>query len=149
MLTFRAFVDDAGVFVLENQRQFRAAVAEKFKGRTVTVTVARETRKRSLAQNAWLWGVALPLIAEYLGYDHHEHERLHYDLLSVRFGTVAVAPLVDGAQPRIVPKKTSSELTTAEFTEYMEWLLRFAADKWGVVLPLPDERQIGASHASV
>jgi hypothetical protein len=147
-MTFRAYVDDAGHFALDNTRLFRAFVRQ-FKGQEIDVEVKKRTRQRSHAQNNWLWGVALPLIAEYLGYDHHEHERLHYDLLSVRFGTVAVAPLVDGAQPRIVPKKTSSELTTAEFTEYMEWLLRFAADKWGVVLPLPDERQIGASHVSV
>ncbi len=100
----------------------------------------RQQTQRSLKQNAFLWGVAYPIIADHLGYDHHEHESLHYDLLSVRFGTVAVIPKVPGASPRIVPAKTSSELTTTEMADYFEWLVRFAAEKWDVVIQLPDER---------
>src|SRR5690606_4825484 len=95
-MQWTGFVDDAGHFSLHRRREFSEWV-KRFKGHEVVVTVQRKTRKRSLEQNAWLWGVALPLIAEHLGYDRHEHDDLHYDLLSVRFGTKAVAPRVPGA----------------------------------------------------
>jgi hypothetical protein len=133
------FVDDAGIFTLDRRRDFVAWV-KQFAGREVTLTLTERKRKRSLEQNAWLWGVALPAIAEHCGYDHHEHERLHYDLLAVRFGTVAVAPLIPGAPPRIVPAQTSSPMNTREFSDYMEWLVRYAAETFGIVIPLPDER---------
>src|SRR3990167_10023749 len=102
-----AFVDGTGHLALDDKAGFVQYVAVTFKGREVVVTVEKKSRQRSVKQNAWLWGVAYPLIAESIGVDHHEHERLHYDLLSVRFGTVAIPPLVKGAPPRIVPAGTS------------------------------------------
>jgi hypothetical protein len=135
---FLGFVDDEGHFALDDRAGFLAHAAT-LKGHEVTVTITRRRRKRSLAQNRWLWGVAMPLIADHCGDDAHEHERLHYDLLSVRYGTTAISPLVPNAPPRIVPAKTSSQLTTVEFSDYMDWLVRYAADTLGVVLPLPDD----------
>lgn len=137
--TFLAFVDDSGHFALDDTRAFREHV-QQFKGQQVVVSVDKRSRKRSTVQNNWIWGVAYPLIAEHCGYDAHEIESLHYDLLSVRFGTKAIAPLIDGAPPRIVPTRTSSDLTTKEFSDYMDWIVRFAAEKFDVVLPLPDEQ---------
>lgn len=137
-MQWTGFVDDSGVFALDQPDKFRAWV-KRFAGHEVVVTVQRKTRKRSLEQNAWLWGVALPLIAEHLGYDRHELDELHYDLLSVRFGTKAVAPRVPGAHPRIVPSRTSSDMTTTEFSDYMDWVVRYAAQEFGVVIPLPDD----------
>lgn len=138
------FVDDAGNFSVDRQRQFLAWLAKQFRGREVEVSVQARSKVRSVRQNAWLWGCALPIIAEHCGYDEHEHERLHYDLLAVRFGTMAVSPIMPGAPPRIVPQRTSSQLSTREFADYMEWLVRYAADpqnfpEHGIVIPLPDE----------
>ena len=138
-MTFSGFVDATGKLTLDDRRGF-LDYTRRFSGKEVVVTVTRKTRQRSAQQNKWLWGCAYPLIAEHCGYDEHEHEQLHYDLLSVRFGTVAVQPLVPGAPPRIVPAFTSSQLTTTDMAAYMEWLVRFAAEKFGVVIPLPDER---------
>ena len=103
------------------------------------VEIRERKSQRSLEQNRWIWGVAYPLIAEHCGYDHHDHESLHYDLLAVRFGTKAVTPMIPTAPPRIVPVKTSSELTVKEFSDYMDWLVRYAAQTFDVVIPLPDE----------
>ncbi len=110
-----------------------------YAGQRVELTLKARKSKRSIDQNSWLWGIAHPLLAEHLGYDEHEHERLHYDMLALRFGTVAVTPLLKGAAPRIVPAKTSSELNTAEFSDYMEWYVRTAASEFGCVIPLPNE----------
>ncbi len=139
MITATAFCDDAGHFSVDNSEVFLEAIRGEFLGKPCVVTVSRKQTKRSLAQNRWHWGVAIPLIAEHCGYDHHEHEALHYDLLAVRFGTKAVTPLIPEAPPRIVPSKTSSELNTIEFSDYMDWLIRYAAEKFDVVIPFPNE----------
>ena len=138
-VTAQAFVDDTGRLAMYDKAVFLRRLGETFKGRDVTFTVTPREKRRSVLQNAWLHGPALGVIAAHLGYDAHEHETLKHDLCAVRYGTVAVAPLLDGAPPRIVPSKTTSQLTTHEFSEFMEWLVRFAAEKWGVVLELPDE----------
>ena len=145
VVTGTGFVDDAGHFSLDRREDFVEGL-RAFAGEEVTLTVEkRRGKKRSLAQNAWLWGVALPLIADYCGYDKHEHERLHYDLLGVRFGTETIASVLPHAPIRIVPAKTSSQLSTAEFAEYQEWLVRYAAMELGVVVPLPNEEIVEAS----
>lgn len=100
---------------------------------------SRPKTSRSLKQNAWLWGVALPLIADSCGYDAHEVETLHYDLLAVHFGTVATTPKIPSQAIRIVPRKTSSELTVEEFSTYMDWLVRYAATDLGCIVPLPGD----------
>lgn len=135
-MQFPGFCDDAENISIPGLSK---EIKRRFKGGDFVVTLAKNSRKRSTSQNAWIWGVAYPLLADHLGYDHHEHERLHYDLLSVRFGTKAVAPLLPGAPPRIEPQRTSSELTTKEFSDYMDWLVRYAATEFGVVIPLPDD----------
>jgi hypothetical protein len=104
----------------------------------VTVLVKRKTKRRSVDQNAWLWK-ALTIIAAEAGYDKHELEDLHYDLLTHRFGTIARVPKMPGASPCIVPAKTTRTMTTTEFSDYMEWVSRFAAKTWGVNVPLPSE----------
>ncbi len=99
----------------------------------------RPKNSRSLRQNAYIWGVAYPLIADSCGYDAHEIEQMHYDLLAVHFGTVATTPKIPSQAIRIVPRKTSSELTVEEFSLYMEWLVRYAATELHCVVPLPGD----------
>lgn len=105
-----------------------------FEGREIDIVIRPHQRQRSLEQNAWIWGVAYPLIADHLGYDNHEHEDLHYALVAKCFGEH-----FDKRMGQMVPNKRSSKLSTREFSEYMEWLARFAATDLGVVIPMPDE----------
>ena len=105
-------------------------------GKRVGVVIRERRAQRSHNQNAWLWGVAIPLLAEAFGYDQHEHEQLHYQLLAECFGTV-----YDQRFGRDVCRVTSSRLTTKEFSDYMEWLVRWAAVEHGCVIPLPNESE--------
>ena len=105
-------------------------------GQRVEVVVRKRATQRSTVQNNWLWGVALPLLAEQLGYDTHEHESLHYQLLAECFGSA-----YDQRFGREVPRVTSSRLTTKEFSHYMEWLVRWAAVEHGCLIPMPGEAE--------
>jgi len=103
-------------------------------GKAVEAVIRPKRSKRSHDQNAWLWGVAYPLLAECLGYDKHEHDRLHYALLGECFGTT-----YDQRFGRELPRVSSSKLTTKEFSDYMEWLVRWSATEHHCVIPLPGE----------
>lgn len=109
---------------------------QALEGQRVEAVIRIRKKKRSLDQNAWLWGVAIPLLAESLGYDQHEHEQLHYQLLAECFGSA-----YDQRFGREVPRVTSSRLSTKEFSDYMEWLVRWAAVEHGCIIPLPNESE--------
>lgn len=135
---FFGHVTTNGKLILDDRSGF-VAHTWTFAGQAVELSIRKKRSKRSLDQNAWLWGVALPLIADHCGYDQHEHDMLHYELLAKRFGTVEVTSHLPGAQPFTMPAQTTSKMNTKEFSEYMEWLVRFAATELGVEIPLPNE----------
>ena len=120
-----------GIEAMQRRRYLRSLA-----GKRVGVVVRERRSQRSTNQNAWLWGIALPLLAEELGYDEHEHETLHYALLGECFGHV-----YDPRSGQTVLAKTSSQLNTKEFADYMEWLVRWAATEHNCRIPLPGESE--------
>lgn len=113
-------------------------------GKRVTVKIAKEKKKRSDQQNRWLWGVAYEIIVAEAGYERHEREAakeyLHYKLVKLCFGTHFDPRLGDD-----VPNVRSSKLSTVEFTDYMKWLVRYAATEMnGMQIPMPNEAEIAA-----
>ena len=120
---------------------FDRAISTLGDGEEVTVTVAKRQDKRSLAMNRALWGPIytqlIAGIAEAVGYDAHDasgKEYLHEGLLMLFGGTV-----VDPITKREVAKERSSQMTVARFSEFMEWIVRWAATEYGVVVVLPGE----------
>lgn len=80
-----AHVEPDGAIIFADLRA-ATRVLMPHRGKDVEVVVRRRRSKRSLAQNRWYWGLALPLIADEVGYDRHELETLHAGLLVRRFG---------------------------------------------------------------
>ncbi len=134
---FHGHVDEHGKLVLADQeRHLRRGYLKRLGGKAVDVVVKQHRRRRSEKQSRWWWGVAVPLIAQELGYDKHEHEDVHYALVAKCFGTHR-----DDKLQQDVPNKRSSSLTTDEFSQLMEWAVRYAATEWGMVVPLPNEAE--------
>jgi hypothetical protein len=130
---FTGRVLQGGLLVLDRPKDY-AKHLRSLAGQYVEIVARKRRSKRSLDQNAWWWGKCLPLIAEELGYDKHDHDALHYALVAKCFGTHMDPKLnVD------VPNARSSQLSTAEFSELMEWVVRWAATEYGIVIPLPNE----------
>lgn len=104
----------------------------------------RPERKRTTDQNAWLWGVAIPAVMTGMCYEPQEcrnkemQTRVHYGLVAHCFGTTR-----DEKTGVEIPNARSSQLTTKQFSDYMEWLVRFAATELEdpQYIPLPDERE--------
>lgn len=135
-----ATINDQGQLKLTKaERSLLDVVLSGLRGKSVKLTVKELRHTRSLEQNAWHWAVGVPMIAEHLGYERHEHEEVHYWLVATCFGTHR-----DERINADVPNVRSSKLTTKEFSDLMEWEVRFAAKEWGLVIPLPDEARVAS-----
>lgn len=131
---FPATVDAQGVLHVEDKGAWTRHV-KRYLGKRVEMVLRLRTSQRSDRQNRWIWGIAYPLLGEHWGHDRNEHEAMHYGLLAQCFGTRPNSRF--GIR---VPRVTSSRrLTTKEFSEYMEWLVRYAAVEEGIRIPLPNE----------
>ena len=103
-------------------------------GKTVHVTVGR--RKASTGQFGWYRGVALPILAEHLGYDKDEIEYLHDAVLIACYGK-KLDPL-----GREVPAHRTRKSNTKEMAEFQEWFSRWCAKEHGVSVPMPNESEV-------
>lgn len=137
---FHGWISAQGKLQLaESEQGLRRAHLQTLIGQNVEIIVRRKRSQRSLDQNKWHWGIAIPLIADALGYDKHEYEDLHYAIVAKCFGTH-----FDEKLQQQVPNAHSSGLTTVQFSELMEWEVRWAATEFGIVVPLPNEAEAAA-----
>ena len=78
-----AFIGEVirGKLVLDHMAAFQRAI-RSLNGQRVVLRVERFADQRSLSQNAWYRGVAIPLLAEHCGYDKDEmHGALKFRFL--------------------------------------------------------------------
>lgn len=117
------------------------------------VEITRCRRQRSLNQNAYLWGVVYPAVAAGLEEAWGESlavEEVH-DWLKNRFNSRLIVNRNTGEVLGRRPASTA-DLDTGEFGEYLDKVIRFAAEQLGVVVPSPDDlrerdEQEGYRHA--
>lgn len=128
---------EGGLLVLDRPKDY-ARFVRSFAGKYVEVVVRRRGQKRSDKQNRWLWGYAYPTILAEWGYERHEMKaaawELHEKYVGLCFGT-----RWDERMKKEVRNVLTRNLTTVQFSEYMEWLPRHVAQVEGIVLMLPNE----------
>jgi len=99
--------------VVKSQRWYNHQI-QKFKvGEEVSLMLHNEKPKRTGRQNRYYWGVFLPLIAKETG--EGDLDRLH-ELFKGKFLTEGVVEVL-GEKVRM--KKSSTDLSTGEFSEYI------------------------------
>ena len=100
------------------------------------ITVEPWKRKRSDAQNRFLWGVAYPMILEQGGetLGGWTRDDLHEYFLGECFGWEVLEGF---GRKRMRPLKRSSALTKEEFTEYLMFLEQRCIDMGMGPLPEP------------
>lgn len=102
--------------------------------RRYVATVAEETR--SLAQNAYLWGVVYATIVEYMREHHgrdYSDEAVH-EALKELFLPSRVEQM---ARRKVRIYRSTTKLTKREFADYVEHCIRWAAE-FGCVVPPPE-----------
>lgn len=133
-IAFTAGIAEDGRLTPEAVTETKDRLA-RWAGKKVTVTVQPYRKIRSLSQNAWYWGVIVPMVAQQLSQGRTfelSEEQTHYILRSAFLGLLET-PL--GPVP-----ESSTGLTTAEFSEYCEKIIAHAATEWALRIPTPDER---------
>lgn len=121
-----------GRLVLESPEAFKSAMWRMKPGRVV-VKVEQPHTSRSLAQNAYLHALPFPILAEYFGCSV---EDVKYDLMGEKWGWKP-----SSLEPnRMIPVKPSTaSMTVEECSEFIDWLIPWALDKFNVSIPYPSE----------
>ncbi len=129
-LALRAVVtDSAKLEWSEVQKARLRQVLAKHAGHEVDVVFKRHREKRSDRANRYYFGVVIPLIADYCGY---ERDEMH-EALAMKFLRIEDDPITGTPRRQRTPKTDSKE-----FAEYVDRCRRFATEL-GVYVPDPGE----------
>jgi hypothetical protein len=127
-LTLLVPVEGGRLNPTDGQKATIAAFLRTREGKAVEVKFARPTTSRSLRQNRFYWGAVLTTIAEATG---NSTEDLHLVLkdmfLPRKFITLGTK--------EVEVRKTTTDLTTEEFTLYLEAVRGWAASELGITMP--------------
>jgi hypothetical protein len=136
-ITMPALTQGRATFLAALMDRLKHYPQEKF-----DITIERHIERRTLSQNAMLWGVIYPQILERAGEQlgGWNAEELHEFMLGMHFGWRRLTVRdEDGTVHALqVPHRRSSRLSTKEFSDYVEFIVRFWAEH-GVVLDLPGD----------
>lgn len=128
-LTLTIPVRDARLEPSPAQKLTIAGYLRTREGKAVNVTLSKPTQTRSGNQNRFYWGVVVDTIARETGHTVEEvHAVLKQLFLPRRFVTV-------GKREHELPK-TTTELSTDEFTLFLEAVRAWASTDLGLTLPL-------------
>jgi len=103
-------------------------------GTKIDIIFRKHKSKRTNQQNAYYWGVVIPILSTHFGYDPEEmHEEM-----KLMFNPI---------QSKIDPSRkiggSTTKLSTVEFfhdeDSYVERICRWAAQEQGVYIPLPEK----------
>jgi len=108
-------------------------------GVDLEITFKKFYRKRSLAQNRWIWGVCVPAVIQYLlettGVLHSKEAVYSFLRLNV-IGNEAWVETIEGQDVIYITGKRFSQMTTKEFSEAVEKIVAYYAER-GTEIPLP------------
>jgi len=130
-LEFTGYVKDGQVF-FRNQKNISKEILESG-WKEFNVTVEKKKKNRSLEQNKWLWA-CMTLLAEHTGYTKEEM------LAIVKFKFLKAVKADEKTGEVFEYLKGTSELTTTEFSVFMDDLIKWSASSLQVVLPIPNEQ---------
>ena len=137
VIKYNGKVTDKGLHIY-NRSAFDQDI-KLFHSKEVTIKIERKKKSRSLDQNAFYWGVVIPLVREGLidiGYkvglnDSHE-------LLKSKF---AIKEHINEKTGEVlVSKQSTSTMTTTEFMGYIADIQQFASEYLNIEVPDPNEQ---------
>jgi len=130
-LEFTGYTKDGQVF-FRNQKNISKEILESG-WKEFNVTIEKKKKNRSLEQNKWLWA-CMTLLAEHTGYTKDEM------LAIVKYKFLKATKADENTGEVFEYLKGTSELTTTEFSVFMDDLIKWSASSLQVVLPMPSEQ---------
>jgi hypothetical protein len=118
-----------GKLILSRSSEFKQYLAN-LKGE-VQLTITRRKKIRSSAENAYYWGVIVPMVAEEMGLIPDEaHDYLKSLFLKIGY---------ESKGKRYELARSTAILSTEEFEAYAEKCRQWASAELNVYIPLPNE----------
>lgn len=112
---------------------------KSFEGKEFQITVEKKKKSRSLNQNAYYWGVVIPMVR---GAMHDLGMKLSrqevHELLKLKFLKKEIINENTGEVFEYIGG--SSELTTTEFMDFIAELQQWSAEYLNIVIPSPNEQ---------
>lgn len=97
------------------------------------VTIENKKKHRSVQQNRWYWA-AIKILADHTGYTSNEmHEVCKLKFLKVELVNEKTGEVLEYV-------KSTTDLSTTEFSVYMDELRLWAAENFSLEIPLPNEQ---------
>lgn len=137
MLELQGKISDDGKLSVYNQQQLDAWRL-KYAGSDIVLSVKLKRKKRSNPQNAYYWGVVVPMVTagiNQFGNDFEQEET--HEFLKARFNAKEIE-LIEGHYIEM-PQSTAS-LDTKEFMSYLEQIQQFASSMLGLYIANPNEQ---------
>jgi len=104
----------------------------------VKMTLEVKRKIRSNPQNAYYWGVTIPLVKQgFKDIGHPLSENETHEFLKKEFNLKEVE--LENGHSLTLPQSTT-ELTTVDFMEYLEKIAHFAANMLSAHIPAPNEQ---------
>ena len=131
---FEGNVVDKKLKMLDREKKAMARWCATFpNGTKLDITARKHKSKRTNDQNAYYWGVVVPILCDYFGHDNQED--MHEDLKR----------LFNPVQSKIDASRfiggTTTKLSTVEFfcgeESYVERICRWASMEYGIYIPPP------------
>ena len=126
MSKFLARIDPKGNFVYRDPVGLKQKIRSLI-GKDVEISIKSLSRKRSLNQNDYYWGVVIPYLLSVIQTDK---DSLHH-YIKTEF-------LADYSTP-IPTVKSTTDLTTVEMEEFLTRVRNWASSEYGLYIPLPNE----------
>lgn len=123
-----------------NRNLIKDAIAT-FEGKDIEITIQRKRKSRSNMQNAYYWGLVLPLVQDGLKDatgEVRDLNSIHYQILLPLLSIDREILNTDSGQV-ICEKLTSSEMTTTEFSEYVMNIQKWSAEFLNINIPDPNQ----------
>lgn len=124
-----------------NLKRNRSQILEtikSFEGKDVLITFEKPKKKRSNNQNSYYWGIVIVLIKSALkDTGNNLNTNDVHDLLRLKFlkETISIKEETGEIIERV---KSTTELTTSQFMEYIAEIQQFAAEYFDVIIPDPN-----------
>ena len=124
---------------LKRNRNLIIDAIRSFEGADVLITIEKPKKKRSNPQNAFYYGVVIPIVQNALrdaGYVM-TNEATH-DLIKLKFLKEVILSNEDTGEV-IERVKSTTELSTSQFMDFVAEIRQFTNDYFGVDIPEPNE----------
>jgi len=108
-----------------------------------TITVKKRGRPRSDNQNAYYWGVVIGMLAEEFAGDRSSDmlDQIH-NAMRNKFLKRVYTKLNKDKRIQVETARSTTELSTVDFEEYMKLIRTWASEELGVYIPLPNEAEM-------